>query len=280
VISTVDPGRPLAELPLIGFDTETTGLSAATERVVELAAVRVEAGRRDEFSFLLDPGIPIPEGARRVHGISDAMVAGKPSLERVLPDFLEFIAGGVLVAHNAPFDIGFLAVGLQRAGLPLIDAPVLDSLELARSLLPGPVNYKLETLVRFLRLPAHDAHRALGDAAACLEITRRCIAQRDGLTDAPLSKTLAIGAARPGFAAFDPAAAKFPARLEPLRAALLGKQPVRLSVKIFGRADQLAGVPAAYCRDERAGADWIVMALQGGGEKAVRLDHITALETS
>ncbi len=280
MIAAIDPGQPFSELPLIGFDTETTGLSAATERVVELAAVRVEEGKRDEFSFLLDPGIPIPEGARRVHGISDAMVAGKPRLEQVLPDFLEFIAGGVLVAHNAPFDIGFLAVGLQRAGLPLIGAPVLDSLELARTLLPGPVNYKLETLVRFLRLPGHDAHRALGDAAACLEITRRCIAQRDGLVDAPLSKSLALGAARPGFPAYDPAAARFPARLEPLRAALLEKRPVRLAVKIFGREGQLAGTPAAWCRDERAGADWIVLALEGGGEKAVRLDHVTAIESS
>lgn len=274
----IEAVRPLGDFPLVAFDTETTGLSPAGERVVELAAVRLERGTREEFSFLVDPGVPIPPGAQRVHGISDAMVKGRPPLARVLPDFLEFASGAVWVAHNAPFDIGFLAVGLQRAGLPLPDAPVLDSLELARALQSGPANYKLSTLIRFLRLPGGEAHRALGDAAMCLALTTRLLDEH-GLAAQPLSRALALAAARPGFSDHDPDSVRWPLPLEPLRGALRERRPVTLSWKDFGREERAAGTARAFWRDERGGAEWILFE-SGGRETAIRLDRVRAVEAA
>lgn len=267
--------RPLSDYPLVAFDTETTGLSPAQERVVELAAVREENGRREEFSFLLDPGKPIPPGAQRVHGISDAMVRGRPALERVLPDFIEFCAGAVLVAHNAPFDIGYLAVGLQRAGIAPPDNPVLDSLELSRALLAGPSNYKLETLVRYLRIPAAPAHRALGDAAMCLAVTRRVLEEKQ-LAAAPLSRVLALGRSRGAFTDHDPARIDWPPVLAGLREALPARAKVRVAWRDYGRDEGAEGAAAACFRDERGGVIWLLLATDAG-ERAIRLDAIRSV---
>lgn len=275
------PDRPLRDFPWVAFDTETTGLSAASERVVELAAVRYEQETREEFSFLIDPGIPMPPGAQRVHGISDAMVRGRPSLGQVLPDFFDFCAGAVLIAHNAPFDIGFLAVGLQRAGLPFPVNPILDSLELSRATLSGPPNHKLETLVRFLRLPGHEAHRALGDAAMCGLVAQRCL-QEGNLVDAPLSRALKIGGSLPGFAAHDIQNLQLPLPLEALRRALRERVRITLACRIYGRDETHAGTALAYYKDERGNTGWIILgdASAPGGERAVRLEHITSVSVA
>ena len=276
------PDKPLREFPWVAFDTETTGLSAASERVVELAAVRYsghdEKDANEEFSFLVDPGIPMPPGAQRVHGISDAMVRGRPSLTQVLPDFLDFCAGAVLIAHNAPFDIGFLAVGLQRAGLSFPKNPILDSLELSRATLTGPPNHKLETLVRFLRFPGHEAHRALGDAAMCGRVARRCL-EEGNLMDAPLSRALKVGGSHPGFAAHDIQNLQLPLPLEALRRALRERARVTLVCRIYGRDETHAGAALAFYKDKRGNTGWIILgdASAPGGERAVRLEHITSV---
>ncbi|MFH1723964.1 MAG: 3'-5' exonuclease [Elusimicrobiota bacterium] len=116
------------------LDTETTGLSARRgARVCELAVLTVRGGSRPSlFQTLIDPRRPIEPGARMIHGITDAMVAGSPTFESLAPRIVRLLEGTVLVCHNAPFDISFMESEFERAGLPMPSVPVIDTLRLAR----------------------------------------------------------------------------------------------------------------------------------------------------
>jgi DNA polymerase-3 subunit epsilon len=195
------------------FDIETTGLDPRLDRIVEIGAVKFDRrGPMGRYSVLINPGIPMPEEAGRVNGISDDMLAGKPSLETVLPDFLRFTGGAVITAHNAPFDCGFineklaalfngakkhrsagegelLLPGLEEAGetgetgeavwappFPALPNRIADTLVLSRRLFPGRQSYKLQELARNMGIPALNAHRAEDDARLCMEIFLKCAA--------------------------------------------------------------------------------------------------------
>ena len=152
------------DIPFVAFDTETTGLRVS-DRLVELAAVRFRGGVvEEEWSALVDPGVPIPADATAVHGIRDADVAGRPKAPDVLPAFLNFIDGAALVAHNAPFDLRVLSLELLRGGLSLPDNPVLDTCAIPRRLRLDVPNHRLGTLARAFGVPGGRAHRALDDA--------------------------------------------------------------------------------------------------------------------
>ena len=97
----------------IAFDTETTGLEPKTDKIVEIGAVKFDRlGPIGRFSVLINPGIPMPAEAAKVNGINDEMLRKQPPIEEVLPDFLHFIGKGILVAHNAPFDVSFINAAL------------------------------------------------------------------------------------------------------------------------------------------------------------------------
>jgi DNA polymerase-3 subunit epsilon len=172
--------QPLADLDVVVLDTETTGLSPrAGDRVVALAAVRVRRGavRRDEvFETLVRPDRAIPASATRIHGITDAMVAGAPSLDDVLPAFIDFASGGALAAHDAWFDLAFLEPDLAQLGLPPLAGhhPVLDPRLLA-AIVHGPALTDLDTLARRLGLTIAGRHSALGDALGAAEILVRLL---------------------------------------------------------------------------------------------------------
>src|SRR5579864_9349458 len=107
-----------AELEFAVIDLETTGWSPGIAAITEIAAVRVRGGRRQgEFASLVNPGVPVPPGIENLTGISDWMLAAAPRLPAVLPGLLDFADGCVLVAHNAPFDIGFLRAACAESGL-------------------------------------------------------------------------------------------------------------------------------------------------------------------
>lgn len=149
----------------VGFDVETTGTDPDQDRIIQIGAVRVEGGRPvARWSALVDPGRPVPPFVRRLTGITDAMLAGRPSLDQLLPGFLDFVGDRPLVAHNAPFDRGFLAAGLRRAGLRAPLPPAYDSLELARLALPGRAGYRLEEVAAGCGVASGRAHDALADA--------------------------------------------------------------------------------------------------------------------
>jgi DNA polymerase-3 subunit epsilon len=148
-------------------DLETTGFSPGRDRVIEIGAV-AGAGDRilDEFHSLIDPGRPVPWPAQRVHGISDAMLRGQPQPEEVLPRFFHFLGQSPLVAHNAPFDLGFLRSEFARLGFGLANRSHC-TLQLSRRSLPSLPNHRLETVARHLFGRLDDGerlHRALADA--------------------------------------------------------------------------------------------------------------------
>ena len=154
--------------PFTVFDFETTGMSPVYDRVVELAALRIDAdGESHDFHSLVNPGRAIPPGVTCIHHITDEMVADAPHFHSVAREFLEFADGSTLVAHNAHFDLGFLQESLARCGLPLWRGKTIDSLRLAKRCFPGLASYRLQNLRLALHLddePGNDqAHRAGAD---------------------------------------------------------------------------------------------------------------------
>ncbi|MCF2531232.1 exonuclease domain-containing protein [Yinghuangia soli] len=183
-----DHGTPLDRQVFVVVDLETTGLSAEADRITEIAAVRLRGSDvLGEFATLVAPGVPVPAFITALTGISDAMLADAPPLHHVLPAFHEFARDAVLVAHNAPFDIGFLRAACAACGEPWPHLVVVDTLELARALVSrGEVaNYKLGTLARLFDAPQPAVHRAAADARATAHILRSLIArlQRAGVHD-------------------------------------------------------------------------------------------------
>lgn len=182
------------KLIFTAFDTETTGLDPRTCRVVELGGVRFDArGVTSRFNALINPGTPMPIEASRVNGITDAMLAGKPDMREVLPDFLAFACGTVLVAHNAPFDVSFVNEELSRMGKGPLDHRVVDTRILAREAFPGLPKYALQDLASRLGIEAKDAHRAEDDARVCMELFLRCVAalrERLGVPAAPAGRAV------------------------------------------------------------------------------------------
>jgi DNA polymerase-3 subunit epsilon len=162
----------LADVPFVAFDTETTGLSIA-DRLVEIAAVRFCGDRIEaEWSALVDPGVPIPEAATAIHGITDKDVAGRSRAGEVLVPFLQLIEGAALVAHHAPFDVRVLAMEMLRAGLALPQNPVLDTCAMSRSLALDVPNHRLGTLALAFGVSQGRPHRALDDARAAQGLLR------------------------------------------------------------------------------------------------------------
>ncbi|MFP4275127.1 MAG: exonuclease domain-containing protein [Paracoccaceae bacterium] len=162
--------RPLRDLAFAVFDTETTGLLPHRDEIVQIAAVRVVRGRivpGEALDLLVDPGIPIPASASRVHGITDAMVAGAPGVDSAARAFHDFAREAVIVAHNAPFDLAFLRRVDTRLGLGW-DHPILDTVLLSAVLFGASETHSLDALCERLgvTIPEADRHTAMGDARA------------------------------------------------------------------------------------------------------------------
>lgn len=177
----VIPEVPASEILFVAFDTETTGLTPAVDRIVEIGAVRFGDGKvLDAFEELIDPGIPVSLDAFAVNGISDDMVRGKPTVEEVLPRFLDFLQGAVPIAHNAPFDAGFLSYDISRLKLEAPEEPILDTCAIPKQVFPGFPSYSLGNLAAALGIVPEGLHRALADAKACMEIFGKCVNEMGG----------------------------------------------------------------------------------------------------
>ncbi len=162
------PG-PFDGVEFVIVDVETTGWSPDVASITEIGAVRMSGGRvLAEFSTLVNPGRAIPADIVALTGISDAMVALAPPPAAVLPGFLEFARGGVLTAHNAPFDVSFLVAACADCELPWPSGQVVDTVALARLLLREEEvpDCKLSTLAGFFGAADMPRHRALADARA------------------------------------------------------------------------------------------------------------------
>jgi DNA polymerase-3 subunit epsilon len=199
-----DRARVLDQLDCVVLDTETTGLDPDRDHIVSLGAVRVRRGvvkRGETFDALVNPARPIPPGSSRFHGITDDMVANRPKIDVVLPAFLVFAEGAVLVGHQVWFDLRFLEREARRLGLPSLTAshPVLDTLSLS-SVVHGPLpGHELDAAAGRLGVTVHGRHSALGDALATADVLVRLLPLLHKRQIATLGQALeATRRARPG----------------------------------------------------------------------------------
>lgn len=167
------------------FDLETTGFSPTRNRIIEIGAVKVEHGRiTDRFSTFVNPGVPIPPRITEVTSIDDSMVADAPGIETVLPEFLAFCRGCVLVAHNADFDYSFICKKGKEQGLDT-EFTVVDTVGIARVLFPHLARYTLDNVAKVLKISLVNHHRAVEDAEATAEIFEKMIQhlEKQGICD-------------------------------------------------------------------------------------------------
>lgn len=178
--NVVDDGIPIAynvkDYDLLSgtyvvFDVETTGLSSMYDTIIELAGVKLHDGEViDTFESFANPHRTLPDKIIEITGITDDMLVDAPEVNEVLKKFHEWVADSALVAHNATFDIGFLNQGYAKIDIPKISNPIIDTLELARFLLPELGNHRLNTLCKHLKVELTQHHRAIYDAEATAEL--------------------------------------------------------------------------------------------------------------
>ena len=161
----------------VAFDLETTGLSSANDRIIEIGAVVMKNGEElDRFQTFVDPQRPLEKKIVELTGITDEMLKGAPKIEEVLPEFLKFVNGRVLVAHNSDFDTGFIRAACARQGLPYTYTAA-DTLILSQNMLPQLNKFKLDIVSNALSLPDFNHHRAADDAVTCGLIMHRLMAR-------------------------------------------------------------------------------------------------------
>lgn len=179
-----DLGSPLIATTFVVVDLETTGLRPTADRITEIGAVKVRGGEvLGELRTFVHPGRSIPAAVTAVTGITDAMVRGAPTIDQVLPSLRSFLGDGVFVAHNAPFDLGFLRAAFAAHGDGgKLDPVVVDTARLARRLVRDEVrDLRLATLARHLKSRHTPEHRALADARATVDVLHGLIERAGSL---------------------------------------------------------------------------------------------------
>ncbi len=168
----------VANATFVVTDTETTGTSAESNRLIEIGAVKLRDGSVvDRFQQLVNPQRSVPGQITKLTGISTGMVFDAPTIEEVLPSYLEFLGDGIFVAHNLSFDVRFLNAELERLGRASLSNETLCTLRLARRLLPGLDSKGLSRLAQFYDITVNGRHRALGDADATGIVLKRLLRQ-------------------------------------------------------------------------------------------------------
>jgi DNA polymerase III epsilon subunit family exonuclease len=161
---------------IIVFDVETTGLSATDgDRIIEIAAMKIKNAQIvDKFYSLVNPKRSLPHAATLVNQITEDMVADAPTAQEVLPQMIDFIAGGCVAGHNVRFDLGFLCYELSLQGRKLkTETPAVDTLKMAKDLLPYLSSYKLAYLARSLGVTIGETHRAMADVEITVRVLQR-----------------------------------------------------------------------------------------------------------
>ena len=152
------------------FDIETTGFSPLYNKIIEIGAVKVSKGEIvDKFSTFVNPEEPIPYRIEQLTSINDGMVIDAPAIDKILPEFLKFCEGAVMVAHNADFDMSFIISEGKKLGIER-DYTIVDTVALARMLLPHISKYKLDNVAKALNVSLENHHRAVDDAGCTAEI--------------------------------------------------------------------------------------------------------------
>jgi DNA polymerase III epsilon subunit len=159
------------------LDVETTGLNHDKgDRVCEIGAIKVRAGKEiDRFHSLVQPGIPMPEEAAKIHKISEEMLKDAPSFTSIARPLREFLAGSEMIAQNARFDLGFVNSEFVRSGHGRLTIPVVDTVTLARRVRPGLSGYSLDRLAHHFQISVDTRHRALGDCEVTVKVFLECL---------------------------------------------------------------------------------------------------------
>lgn len=166
---------PWKDATFIALDLETTGKYPLDAEVCEMAAVKWRGGKIvDTFQALVKPTHPMSEEVIRIHNITNEMVENAPPIGPQIEAFHKFLSDGYLIAHHAPFDMGFLAWEFEKARLMLPSKPVFCTSLLSRQILTGVPNHRLSTLAAHFQIDAGSAHRALDDARTCLHVALKC----------------------------------------------------------------------------------------------------------
>ena len=195
-IVTGDRGQDL-DADFVVFDIETTGFSPVNNRIIEIGAVKVEHGEiTDRFSTFVNPDVPIPFEIEKLTSINDSMVVDAPMIDEVLPRFLQFCEGCVMVAHNASFDMSFIMENCRRLGYPDTFTYV-DTVGIARVLLPGQAKHTLDAVAKTLGVSLENHHRAVDDAEATAHIFVKFIPMLRERGAENLQQVNAMGASSP-----------------------------------------------------------------------------------
>lgn len=176
---------------IVAIDLETTGLSPLSDKIIEIAAIKIENKKIHTFHQLINPEILIPEFTTKIHGITDEDVQAMPNIKSIMPGLLEFIGDSAIVAHNALFDVGFLAKEISFNKLSFSPNKVYDSCKITRYLFKRsnaelkPANFRLSTLCDFFSFPLNH-HQAMDDAWASLLLFAKSLelAQKEKIKDA------------------------------------------------------------------------------------------------
>lgn len=195
-LSLDDLGTPLRDVTFVVVDLETTGGKPQDAGITEIGAVKVRGGEvLGEFQTLVNPGVAVPPFIAALTGITDRMLAGAPSVMAATASFWEFAQGAVLVAHNAPYDMGFLRGACDKTGIAWPSPRVADTARLARRALTRDEvrNCKLETLAKHFHSPTPPCHRALDDARATVAVLHGLFDRMGSLGVQSLEDLLAFG---------------------------------------------------------------------------------------
>ena len=170
-----EPSKPLADVPWVVFDFETTGLSAARHEIVEIGALKYVSNEPcAEYSTLINPEGGVTWAMTRVTGLTAEDLQGQPSLCDVIDNFLQFIKGSVLIAHNADFDASFLRAACDAHSWDF-HCPIYCTLKMARQLLPDLEKRTLDALADYYSLSFASRHRSIGDAQVTAEVFKRML---------------------------------------------------------------------------------------------------------
>lgn len=180
---------------VVALDLETTGLGPTYDKIIEIGAIKIlPNGEIKTLSTLINPGMEIPARSTEIHHITNEMVKDSPTLEKTLPEFINFISDLPIVAHNAKFDIGFFVYAYHTAGLELSKNEIYDSCRMGRTVFKtlieneiAPENFKLGTLAEYFKINLESYHRATDDALACLKIFAHSIRRLE-----PINLPLAV----------------------------------------------------------------------------------------
>lgn len=156
------------------FDIETTGLNKDKDFIIEIGALKYRNNILvDEFSYLINPNISLPQIITDITGIKDRDLIGKDTIDVILPKFIEFIEDLPLIAHNNSFDLGFINKNLSNLNLSELNNENIDTLELSKKYLPQMYNFKLETLKKYFNIK-QISHRAIGDCHTANYVYQEC----------------------------------------------------------------------------------------------------------